>query len=187
MAGTPTAEVVKAGGTPTPHIINITSQGGFSGTVSFDPANGGGCTSLPALTTCTFSPASVPAGGATTLTIQTTAPAVALLSPGGRRPAPLYAFWITLPGMVIGLIGIAASSNKRQGKLAGCAGLGLLLALLVAQMACGGGGGGTTTTTTPPLPKPGTPAGTYNVTVSGTSRVGSSTLTNSVPITLTVQ
>jgi hypothetical protein len=187
LTGTPTTETVRAGGTPAPHVINITGQGGFNGTVSFDPAGGGGCTGLPALTTCTFSLPSVSAGGATTLTIQTTAPSVALVSPSGRHTAPLlYAFWITLPGMVIGLFGIAASPSNRRGKLASYASLGLLLALLVALTACGGGGG-SSSTTPPPIPKPGTPAGTYNITVTGTSRVGNSTLTNSVPITLTVQ
>jgi hypothetical protein len=88
--------------------------------------------------------------------------------------------------MVIGLFGIAASPSNRRGKLASYASLGLLLALLVALTACGGGGG-SSSTTPPPIPKPGTPAGTYNITVTGTSRVGNSTLTNSVPITLTVQ
>jgi len=43
----------------------------------------------------------------------------------------------------------------------------IVLALLVVVPACGGGGGGSKTPT--PVQDPGTPAGTYNVTVTATS------------------
>jgi hypothetical protein len=42
----------------------------------------------------------------------------------------------------------------------------IVLGLLVVVPACGGGGG---SKTPPPVPDPGTPAGTYNVTITATS------------------
>jgi hypothetical protein len=190
VAVNPIAEVVKAGATPTPHTINITGQAGFSGTVTLACSSG-----LPALSTCTFSANPVSAGGSSTLTIQTTAPSVSLARPpAGGRPAPLNALWTTIPGLVVGLLGLGVSPGRRRGKrgkLLSYAGLVLLLALLVALTACGGGGGSTTTTPPPPIPKPGTPAGTYTVMVSATSTLGSpvqsAQVTKLIPITLTVQ
>jgi hypothetical protein len=65
-------------------------------------------------------------------------------------------------------------AKKRRAKLA----FGLLvIALLAALAACGGGTSGSTTRTS------GTPAGTYNVTVTGTS----GTLAHSVIVDVTVQ
>ena len=57
---------------------------------------------------------------------------------------------------------------------------GLLLTLAVA--ACGGGGNNVST----PPSNPGTPAGTYTLTVTGSTTSGSTTLTNSATLTLIV-
>ncbi|MGZ8250670.1 MAG: hypothetical protein ACXWUF_21830 [Methylomagnum sp.] len=112
VAVNPTAEVVKAGATPTPHTINITGQAGFSGTATLACSSG-----LPALSTCTFSANPVSAGGSSTLTIQTTAPSVSLARPpAGGRPAPLNALWTTIPGLVVGLLGLGVSPGRRRGK-----------------------------------------------------------------------
>jgi hypothetical protein len=54
--------------------------------------------------------------------------------------------------------------------------------LILALAGCGGGGG----PVTPPTSNPGTPAGTYPLTVKGTAGSGSSALTHSVTLTLTV-
>jgi len=59
---------------------------------------------------------------------------------------------------------------------------GLLLALVLAACGGGGGGGGGGGTTS----NPGTPAGTYTLTVTGSSGSGSSALSHSVTLKLTV-
>jgi hypothetical protein len=180
IAGSPSTETVKAGGTPTPHTITITAQGGFSGTVALSCSAG-----LPSLTTCTFSPISLAAGGTSVLTIQTTAPSVSQLRlPPSRRTVPLYALWLTLPGIVVGIIGIGVAPGNRRGKLLGHIGLVALLGILLMLTSCGGGGGGSTTT--PPIPKPGTPAGTYQITVTGASGSGATSLSHFTQITLQV-
>jgi large repetitive protein len=179
-----TSATVTAGGTATFNIL-VAAAGGFSGTVSFDPAKGGGCTNLPSLTTCTFVPVSVNPGGSSLLTIQTTAPSVSQLRlPAARRTAPLYALWLTMPGMVVGIIGMGVARRNRRGKLLRYIGLAVVLGILLTLASCGGGGGGSTTP--PPIPKPGTPAGTYQITVTGASGSGATALSHHTLITLTV-
>ncbi|MBZ5570071.1 MAG: hypothetical protein LAN64_19785 [Acidobacteriia bacterium] len=182
-----TTATVKAGSSATFNIA-VAALGGFTGAVSFDPAVGGGCTGLPALTTCTFSPVSVAVGGTSTLTIQTTAPSVSQLRPpAARHTAPFYALWLTMPGMAFGLIGVLSVPKSKRGKpgWASCIGLTLSIGLLLLISACGGGGGGSTTP--PPIPKPGTPAGNYTITVTGVSGSGATALTHFTQITLQVQ
>ncbi|MGD1214218.1 MAG: hypothetical protein ABR861_04445 [Terriglobales bacterium] len=133
--------------------------GSFSSAVSF------GCASLPALTSCGFSPASIAAGAGTTtvtLTIATTGPNFGTQSrprvgavlrtawtAGGGRPhasnRPHILTFFTLAWVVGGIAGVG---RKRRGKprLYGwIAGIWLGLGLM-ALISCGGvaGGGGTT-------------------------------------------
>ncbi len=144
--------------------LSVTPQGGFSGTVAFS------CANLPPLATCSFSPSSVTPSGtarAATMTLATAGGIVAQR----RRPALMLAFWV--PGIGLALAG-GVRSRRRTALL-----LLLLLALVVLQMNCGGG----TTTLPEPSRTPGTPLGTYTVTVNATS----GTLTHAVTATLTVQ
>jgi uncharacterized membrane protein len=149
------------------------------------------CTSgVPSLAACQFGANATvdPTNGpvSTTLTITTTAPSVSQLRPpASRRTVPLYALWLTLPGMVVGIIGVGIAPRNRRGKLLGYIGLVVVLGILLTLASCGGGGGGTTTT--PPVPKPGTPAGTYQITVTGTSGSGATALSHNAVITLNVQ
>ena len=136
------------------------------------------CSNLPSRSTCSFSPRSVTPGasGATSnLTISTTAPSASFKDPFG--PPPLYGLWIGLMALsLIALAGIRRFARTRARALYVSAGLlGLFLALLAACGGGGGGGGGPT--------NPGTPTGTYTITIAGTA----GSLQNSGTVTLTVQ
>ncbi|MGZ4819463.1 MAG: hypothetical protein ACXVZJ_12605, partial [Terriglobales bacterium] len=141
----------------------------------------------PSLATCSFSANPVSPGGSSTLTLSTTAPSVAQLQPpAARRAAPLYALWLTMPGIFgIGIVGNGMRSRTRRGRTLSVIGLVLLLGILLSLAACGGGGGGGSTTT-PPIPKAGTPAGTYTIVVTGSSGSGPTAISHSANITLTV-
>jgi hypothetical protein len=108
------------------------------------------------------------------LTINTTVrpkPAAALRSSGG----PFYATWLPVGGLALLGLGIGGKISRKRRLLIGLL-LGGLLSLIVFQAACGA-------SSTPTPPTGGTPAGTYTVTVTGTS--GSASRTTSV--TLVVQ
>jgi Beta-propeller repeat len=146
--------------------ISVTPENGFNTAVSF------ACSGLPALATCSFTPATItPSGGAastTTLTIATTG-----TSAKSVPPSPWGAGGVALSAMLLGFL-----ARKRRG---------LWLALLACAVAfgftltgCGSGG-----STTPP--QGGTPAGTSTVTVTASSGSGTSALSHTSTITLTVQ
>jgi hypothetical protein len=167
---------IRAGQTTEPVSIITAPLNGFSGNVTL------ACSGLPALSQCNFSPSGPVAVGTTiTLTISTTAATALLQRPVPSRNTPLYALWLSMPGMALGFVGLARPGGKRRHG----AWLGMLLLALVllgTLVACGGGGG-SSTTSPPPVPQPGTPAGTYTVTVTGTS----GTVTRTAQIQLTVQ
>jgi hypothetical protein len=161
---------IRAGASST-STITITSLFGFTDPVALT------CSVSPSqlrAPTCSLNPASIspaPGGAVSTLTVSTTA-----------RPdsGPIYALW--LPVASLAFMGIVVApdgsrKHRRLGMLLGC----LLLAALAFQPGCGGGssagGGGT----------PGTPAGAYTITLSGTSGSGGSVLTHQTTVTLTVQ
>jgi hypothetical protein len=136
------------------------------------------CSSLPSRSTCSLSPSSVAPGtsGATSkLTISTTAPSASFKEPTGQPPA--YGLWIGLMALsLIVFAGIRRIATTRA--LALYLSAGLLTLLLGLLLSCGGGGGGGAGPT-----NPGTPAGTYTVTIAGTA----GSLQNSGTVTLTVQ
>jgi hypothetical protein len=129
------------------------------------------CSGLPALSSCTFAPSTVPAGSPqvdVVLTISTTAATAAL-----AHSQMFYAAWLPFSG--IGLFGIVVIATRRRSRKA-AAGFSVLALMLVILL--NGCGGHPTTTTT----KPGTPAGTSVVTVTATSV----TFTHSTIFSLTV-
>ena len=172
VSASPSSASVSPGRSAT-YTVSVNPQyGAFSNAVSL------GCSNLPLRSTCSFSPSSVTPGasGATSnLTISTTAESASFKDPFG--PPPLYGLWIGLMALsLIGFAGIRRFARTRARALYVSAGLlGLFLALLAACGGGGGGGGGPT--------NPGTPAGTYTITIAGTA----GSLQNSGTVTLTVQ
>jgi hypothetical protein len=121
-----------------------------------------GCSGLPALAQCSFDPAApvTPGNSAVNvvLTITTTA-ATSSARMSGRSGWKFYAVWLLLPGFVVGLLSVGSGKRKATPLI-----LITLLLLLVlpscSGVSSGGGGGGG---------GQGTPAGTYQVNVTGTS------------------
>jgi len=141
---------------------------------SFDSAIRFSCSGLPAQSSCSFSPSSVTPGGnnaSVTMSV-TTAATIAGLPP---TVSGMLALWAGLP---IAVLMFSGSTRGRWRRGAAVASLALLLLILTS---CGGGGGGGSISG--PSPLPGTPAGTYNVTVKAVS----GSLTHSTPVTLVVQ
>jgi hypothetical protein len=142
------------------------TTGSFPNNVSF------ACSKLPALTTCGFSPSQVGSGSensAVTFTLSTTAAIPA------SRSAMLASLFYSFP--LAGLIWL--KRPKTQGDLRRrCLAL-LSMLLTLSLLSCGGGlqgnGGGSGS--------PGTPAGTYSITVTATC--GAVTHTAQVSLTVT--
>jgi VCBS repeat-containing protein len=173
----PASATISAGQSTT-STITVTSNGGFSSTVALT------CSISPTVTpapTCSLSPTSVtaPANGSanSTLTVGTTAASAAsLLHIAGKQTSfPLYGLWLPVSGLA--LLGSAFGPRSRRRKLTGLILAMIVFAGLVYLIGCGGSSsssGG----------NPGTPSGTYTVTVTGTS---GTLAPQSTSFTLTVQ
>jgi len=171
----------------TPSTNALTVRQGQSGTFNLLVLPLGGlsgtsvnisCTGAPSLSTCTPSPSSVALdglhGGIVTVTVSTTAstrPCLAALhSPLFFRGSTLM---LPIAFMAFSLVCVRRRVAVRPAVLA----VALTLALLFFLPACGGGGVGCQATQ-----NPGTPAGTYPLTIVGSS----GNLTNSATVSLTV-
>jgi len=171
IAATALAPATVAPGASATSTITIAPVNGFSAAVALT------CTVAPAATrgpTCAFNPASVPGGtGTSTLTVSTTAATTASLEPRSR--GLIYAMLLPIGGLALLGTGITSRKKRLWGFLLGC----LLFSTLIILPACGGssssgggGGGG----------HPGTPAGVYTVTVTGTAGSVTHTATASVTV-----
>jgi hypothetical protein len=159
-------------GTSSTSTITITATGGLSASnVSLSCAVSSTVSKAPACSVGAIS------GTTATLTVTTTASTTAMAA---HRSSMFYAMWFLLPGMVFGTMLLP---KQKRGKLAMFAAILFISAGCVFQSACGGGS--PKTTTTPPTTVPGTPSGSYKVTVTGTA-TGATTQTAG-PLTLTVQ
>jgi len=167
---TPSSTTVSPGRAAT-YALSIAPQyGAFTNAVSL------ACSNLPARTACRFSPSSVTpgsGGAASTLTLSTTAPTAVFNLPFGLPPA--YKLWLAFLALCLLSLRVLQRPARRRLATLGLA-AGLFVFILTMQVACGAD---STTVTA----NPGTTAGTYTFTVTGTS----GSLVNSVPVTLTVQ
>jgi len=166
-ASTLTPASVAAGGSAT-SAVTIAPLNGFKGTINLS------CAVTPVPTrppTCLLNPSSAANGSGTfTVTVRTTAPTTASLAP--RSWGMSFATWLPISGLALLGTGLTSRKKKLWGFLLGC----LLFSGLIFLAACGSssssGGGG----------QPGTPAGTYAITVTGTS----GSLTHLQTLTLSV-
>ena len=150
--------------------IDVYGQSNYSATLTFTASS---CSGLPKESTCAFSPSSVAGTGWTEVTITTRGPhTVALNRPAGLGKVslalllPFFAFWV------------GAFKSPRSRTL-------IFSVILLSGLGCGGGsngGGGP-----PPNVDPGTPRGSYPITVTGTSGSGSGAITHTTTFTLVVQ
>lgn len=157
IAATALAPATVAAGASSTSTITIAPAAG----TSFNSAVALTCSVAPAATrgpTCAFNPVSVTNGsGTSVLTVSTTAATTASLAP--HSSGLFYAMLLPIGGLTCLATGLTSRKKKLWSFLLGC----LLFSTLIILPACGGsgstGGGG----------HPGTPAGTYTVTVTGTS------------------
>ena len=163
----PTDVTITSPGMSGTTTVGIVASTGF-GAIAFT------CSGLPSEAAC--SPASATGKGpntvvTTNLTVTTTAPHTTLLQSNERRYYYAVIFGGGLP--LAGILLVASPKRRRWSTVLGL----MVLALLVTVPACGGGGGSSH------QQDPGTPAGTYSVTVTATA----GSLSTSGPFKLTVQ
>lgn len=171
LSASPDTNTVTAG-QPATYTITVTPIPTYPESISL------ACTSgIPSGGSCSFSvtPVTISNTSASTsqLVINTTARVTT--TAGLRELGPVYAVWLPFSGLAFLGLGLRGKLSRKQRILGGMT-FTLLLSLLLLLPACGGSKKSTTTTT-------GTPAGTYTVTVSGSSGSASRTAV----VTLVVQ
>jgi hypothetical protein len=159
--------------------LNVSPSGGFNQAVSL------ACSGAPQAATCTISPSSVTLNGSSastaTLTVTTTARGMLVPQPGprwifpdqlalGERMELAKILWLMA---ALALLGIPAG-RRRQARLV----LGFAVLLMVQESGC--------SEMVKSSPATGTPVGNYTLVLTGTSGTGSSALTHSIKVTLTV-
>jgi hypothetical protein len=178
VTATTTTQTVTAGQSANFTIATATVGGAFPGTVTFTASG------LPTGASASFSPSSVSAGTSTTMTVSTTARGSAQIAPPSSPPTSIRPLWLILVLLVLMTtlaMAFATSSAVKSGKRAvrRLVPIGAFALLLISAGYLSGCAGG--------FPKlgsnSGTPAGTYTVTVTGTSGTDVHTTT----VTLIVQ
>ena len=163
-SGGPTSVAVTAGQTAT-YNLQVKPVSGFNATVVLS------CTGVPSLATCTVAPTSVTPNGSSpsafTVTVTTIAPSMVTprTMPPSWPPANRLRFGVPLL-MALILFALQArfstAAARRKLGFAHVLVLVSLLSIAACVSGCSGGGGGG-------VHNPGTPAGTYTITITGTS------------------
>lgn len=174
--GSSTTATVIAGQTAT-YKLSLAPTG-FSGMVTL------ACTGAPAKATCAVSPASASLDGITTRDsiVRVTTVAGTMAGPGGELEPPAahelggrrWQVWMLVAILVTSMMRNAVA-RERKFRTGSRLALGVALFVVLMGLACGGG------RVVPPS-RPGTPAGTYTLTV--TARAGS--VSRSTALTLKV-
>ena len=176
--GTTSMTVVPGSTTGNTGTISIAGTNGFTGSVGLSCKVTTSLTNVSDLPSCSLNPASVTISGTaaqtSTLTVTTTA-----ASSAENNEKDL--FWPT-GGTALALVVLIAVPRRRRNWL-GMAGM-FLLCLAIGSVGCGGGSGGGGQGGNGGNANPGTTAGTYTITVTGTSGSVSATVGT---VTLTVQ
>jgi hypothetical protein len=180
-SGQASSETVTAGGSAS-YNLSVNSQGGFNQAVSF------ACAGLPTQTTCSVSPNPVTLDGSNsstaTVSVKTTSRSAAHRVYRIDRPRGFgvngHEFWYGLLLLLASLMAAAASGRRVTAMNRNFRFLlrfSALILLLMLWATCGGGGGGGS------FQQTGTPAGTYTITVTGSS----GSLNHNTTLKLTVQ
>jgi len=154
MSVAPNSATVAAG-QQAQFAISVTPQGGIAGSLTLS------CSGLPAQSSCSFQPNNLVLGQSATssnLVISTTASQSASLDKGEMGVLRLFAAWIPLIGIFCGLCLVPRDIRFGRRRIP----IWFFALILGLLSGCGGGG-----TSSPPPPNPGTPAGTYTITING--------------------
>jgi hypothetical protein len=138
--------------------LQIDGQTSYTGTIDFTPAS---CSGLPAESTCSFTPTSVTGSGTVSVLITTTGP-----HSNARVANRGWGWWSTSLGLGLACIFLLRPLRGTKGVQQSLIGLVLFL---IFGMACGGGGGAAGGGGGGGPTDPGTPKGTYTITVTATS------------------
>jgi len=133
------------------------------------------CSGLPTGATCAFSTSSVTliSGSPAAPTLNITTTARPIVTPAASLATRhFYAIWLSVPGLA--LLGLGVGTDRRRRRMAGMLLFSILFLLLLLQPAC--------SHSTTQTPVSGTPAGTYNITVTATA--GSDTKNTVVSLTV---
>jgi hypothetical protein len=154
------SQTVNAGQTATyTNVISINPVNGFTGQVAVS------CTSPAQATSCTLNQNSLAAGQSATVMVSTTVRSVAPPLPLNRRIISWPRFVPVMVVMLLCVLLTRLARTRRQRMLASLPLAGVLLFFVLQAVGCGGG----SSQPPPPPPPTGTLAGTYTITVTGTS------------------
>ena len=147
------------------------------------PVGSFGCTNLPKGASCLFNPGSVIPGASsatTTLTIATTSRTLSAMTPVGGSARNSLQDLAALGFSIVGIFGLIGTRNQKRTVLQKRVQLAVLLIASASWYGCTGSSSGNSG----PMPNPnGTPAGTYEITVTA---VGNSATAHSAIVTLKV-